>query len=60
MISTKDTSIEKQTSRFSIPDKNGRFGPYGGCYVPETLFYPLKELEEAYHAAKEDPYFRMI
>ena len=58
MISTTDTSIEKQTSRFSIPDKNGRFGPYGGCYVPETLFYPLKELEEAYHAAKEDPSFR--
>ena len=58
MISTTDTSSEKQTSRFSIPDKNGRFGPYGGCYVPETLFYPLKELEEAYHAAKDDPSFR--
>ncbi len=58
MISTTDTSIEKQTSRFSIPDKNGRFGPYGGCYVPETLFYPLKELEEAYHAAKDDPSFK--
>ena len=58
MISTTDTSIEKQTSRFSIPDKNGRFGPYGGCYVPETLFYPLKELEEAYHDAKDDPSFK--
>ena len=58
MISTTDTSIEKQTSRFSIPDKNGRFGPYGGCYVPETLFYPLKDLEEAYHAAKDDPSFK--
>ncbi|MBZ5541330.1 MAG: tryptophan synthase subunit beta [Acidobacteriia bacterium] len=36
----------------------GRFGPYGGRYVPETLMAPLEELERAYEAAKADPAFR--
>src|SRR5437867_8509419 len=36
----------------------GRFGPYGGRYVPETLMVPLFELERAYHAAKSDPAFQ--
>ena len=44
--------------RFSIPDKNGRFGPYGGSYVPETLCHPLRELINAYEEAKQDPDFR--
>tara|TARA_B100000886_G_scaffold106695_1_gene71191 strand:+ start:1183 stop:2454 length:1272 start_codon:yes stop_codon:yes gene_type:complete len=44
--------------RFSIPDKNGRFGPYGGSYVPETLCHPLRELTNAYEEAKQDPDFR--
>ena len=44
-------------NRFSIPDKNGRFGPYGGSYVPETLCHPLRELTEAYADAKKDPQF---
>ncbi len=35
----------------------GRFGPYGGCYVPETLMVPLFELERAYEAAKSDSKF---
>ena len=35
----------------------GRFGPYGGCYVPETLMVPLFELERAYEAAKSDSTF---
>ena len=30
----------------------GRFGPYGGRYVPETLMVPLFELERAYESAK--------
>jgi len=29
----------------------GRFGPYGGRYVPETLMVPLFELERAYEIA---------
>ncbi len=40
------------------PDARGRFGPYGGRYVPETLFAPVEELERAYREAREDPKFR--
>ena len=35
----------------SWPDAEGRFGPYGGRYVPETLMEPLRELEAAYAEA---------
>ena len=35
----------------------GRFGAYGGRYVPETLMAALNELEEAYAAAQADPAF---
>ena len=36
----------------------GRFGPYGGRFVPETLMVPLFELERAYEAAKSDAAFQ--
>jgi tryptophan synthase beta chain len=36
----------------------GRFGAYGGRYVPETLMAALEELEQAYALAKEDPAFQ--
>ncbi len=36
----------------------GRFGPYGGRYVPETLVAPLDELAAAYQAARQDPAFQ--
>src|SRR5580692_2265391 len=36
----------------------GRFGVYGGRYVPETLMAALEELEHAYGAAKDDPAFQ--
>jgi tryptophan synthase beta chain len=39
------------------PDVRGRFGPYGGRYVPETLVAPLEELERAYAAARADASF---
>ena len=35
----------------------GRFGAYGGQFVPETLMTPLIELEKAYNEAKQDPAF---
>jgi tryptophan synthase beta chain len=41
-----------------VPDSRGRYGPYGGRYVPETLMAPLEELEGAYVAAQADPKFR--
>jgi len=37
--------------------KAGRFGVYGGRYVPETLVAALEELEQAYAAADADPAF---
>ncbi|HXN00102.1 MAG TPA: tryptophan synthase subunit beta [Candidatus Dormibacteraeota bacterium] len=36
----------------------GRFGPYGGRYVPETLMVPLFELERVYDLVKVDPAFQ--
>ena len=41
----------------SVPDSRGRFGRFGGRYVPETLVPALEELETAYHAAMADPAF---
>ena len=40
------------------PEGAGRFGPWGGRYVPETLMEPLAELEAAYAQARRDPAFR--
>ena len=39
------------------PDDNGRFGPYGGRYVAETLIHALDELQEIYVRLKNDPDF---
>src|SRR5262249_53066676 len=36
----------------------GRFGPYGGRYVPETLMAALEELEREYEKARQDKKFR--
>lgn len=41
----------------ALPDETGRFGPYGGKYVPETLMPALDELEEAYLQARNDQEF---
>lgn len=37
---------------------NGKFGPYGGKYIPETLMQAVEELEVAYEEAKLDPEFQ--
>jgi tryptophan synthase beta chain len=44
------TAVQKETP--------GRFGVYGGRYVPETLVAALDELEQAYNEAKIDPAFQ--
>src|SRR2546423_1388584 len=44
----------------AFPDQHGRFGPYGGRYVPETLMYALRQLSEHYEAAREDPEFQKL
>src|SRR5580658_5922717 len=45
------------TATQTWPDVRGRFGPYGGRYVPETLVAPLEELERAYAEARADAKF---
>jgi tryptophan synthase beta chain len=42
------------------PDAAGHYGPYGGRYVPETLMEPLRELEAAYLAARDDAEFQRV
>jgi tryptophan synthase beta chain len=42
---------------YSQPDVDGRFGKYGGKYVPETLITPLQELEEIYTELKNSTQF---
>ena len=46
------------TATQTWPDTRGRFGPYGGRYVPETLMAPLEELERAYAEARADKNFQ--
>src|ERR1700737_2899084 len=40
------------------PDARGRFGPYGGRYVPETLMDALRQLTEEYEKARKSPDFQ--
>ena len=42
----------------SGPDVRGRFGDFGGRYVPETLMHPIEELERAYADARNDAAFQ--
>ena len=42
----------------TLPDDKGRFGQFGGQYVPETLMPALAELTEAWEAAREDAAFQ--
>ena len=49
-------SVDFLTYRY--PDENGRFGPYGGRFVPETLMPALEELEQAYLQARNDSTFQ--
>jgi tryptophan synthase beta chain len=42
-----------------FPDSRGRFGPFGGRYVPETLIPALDELTKEYDKARRDPKFKV-
>ena len=53
-LKAMDSSVASE----QLPDAAGRFGPYGGRYVPETLVHPLRELEEEYFRAQQDPEFQ--
>ncbi len=42
----------------SLPDVQGRFGPYGGRFVPETLMFALEQLTEQFRHACDDEEFQ--
>jgi len=42
---------------YTMPDKTGRYGNFGGRFVPELLMPALLELEDVYKKAKNDPVF---
>ncbi|WP_394232422.1 tryptophan synthase subunit beta [Niallia oryzisoli] len=42
---------------YTLPDKTGHFGPFGGRYIPETLVAAILELEEEYKKASQDENF---
>lgn len=50
--------MQEQRQSIAWPDARGRFGEFGGRYVPETLMHPVEELEQAFEAARADPSFK--
>ena len=53
-------SVEQQAAvdYAQFPDDKGRFGPYGGRFVSETLIHALDQLDEMYQRLKDDPDFQ--
>jgi len=41
-----------------LPDDRGHFGPYGGCFVSETLISALHDLDRTYEELRRDPAFQ--
>ncbi len=56
---TAATSLS-QVPLSQVPDSLGRFGRFGGRYVPETLSAALEQLEQAYNEAIADPAFTAV
>lgn len=54
-----NSNLIKKNAAF-LPDKNGRFGDYGGRFVPEILMSAITELEQEYEKAKDDPEFHKL
>ena len=48
----------KSLTKIGSADAAGKFGKYGGQYVPETLMEPLKTLADAYRRLSRDPEFK--
>jgi tryptophan synthase beta chain len=58
VLNTPPAAKTAMTHPSTAPDSSGRFGPYGGRFVPETLMFALEQLDEAYRAAKVDAAFQ--
>jgi tryptophan synthase beta chain len=54
------TSLASDQKISAFPDALGRYGAYGGRFVPETLMEALNQLAAAYEEAKEDPAFQAL
>jgi tryptophan synthase beta chain len=51
-------TVAEQSRKPKLVVQPGRFGPWGGRYVPETLMAACEELEREYERAKKDPKFK--
>ena len=58
ILMSASSLIPTREPRFQVPDAQGRFGKFGGMFVPETLMTPLQELSSAYDVARRDPVFQ--
>src|SRR3712207_7330894 len=60
LFRSRDMAVEIEMGRpdASWPDARGRFGEFGGRFVPETLMSAITELEAAYREARDDETFR--
>jgi tryptophan synthase beta chain len=58
MTQTPLSPNQNRQSPLQQPDSLGRFGKFGGKYVPETLMPALLELEAAYYQHTQDPEFQ--
>ncbi|MHC4064746.1 MAG: tryptophan synthase subunit beta [Planctomycetota bacterium] len=58
-MSGRDALAESdgRDARPAAPDETGRFGEFGGQFVPETLMAAVHQLDEAYRRARDDPGF---
>ena len=57
MTSTPD-SVSPTSNKPTVPDARGRFGEFGGRFVPETLTRALDQLSTEYESAKRDARFQ--
>lgn len=53
-----DSNSKTTSAQYNQPDKNGKFGEFGGSYVAETLMPAVLELQNAYENLKNDPNFQ--
>lgn len=54
----EDSRLRHSGMTNQLPDDRGYFGPFGGMYVPETLYAPLKKVEKGFRDAIRDPEFK--
>ena len=52
-----DAELLAKLARNELPDEHGRYGPFGGCYAPETLVPALTRLAAKVHEYLNDATF---